>query len=187
FLVVSSATNVIFNLSKDVTNRQIYSNYYNNIIIFAILLNNYYIDNVQASKRWKCLHCAQIYKLTILSDMHIFNNRSMVLENESIRFPTSKLLINTKMSKKHVCIKMPSVNISQSILVISSTFCKLAFKSLSYRLVIYSRNSNEEKGAYMIDLTFKKFLKNKTKQNSIVFADSEVEAVTRTPSNKKYD
>ncbi|ETO18202.1 hypothetical protein RFI_19077 [Reticulomyxa filosa] len=149
FLVLSSITNVIFNPIKDVTNRQTHSNCHN---MFATLWNNYYLNNVQASKTWKCLYCAQIYTLIILSNLHIFNKRSMVLENESVRCPTSKLLINTKISKKNLCIKIPYMNMPQLTLIISATFCKLIFKSLSH---------------------------------SIVLADSEVEVVPRTPSNKK--
>ncbi|ETO05643.1 hypothetical protein RFI_31752 [Reticulomyxa filosa] len=175
FLVLSSITNVIFNPIKDVTNRQTHSNCHN---MFATLWNNYYLNNVQASKTWKCLYCAQIYTLIILSNLHIFNKRSMVLENESVRCPTSKLLINTKISKKNLCIKIPYMNMPQLTLIISATFCKLIFKSLSHRsnkkknmfmkkrLVIYIRDSNGEKG--------------------MVFADREFEVVTRTPSNKKY-
>ncbi|ETO07961.1 hypothetical protein RFI_29429 [Reticulomyxa filosa] len=89
FLVVSSATNVIFNLSKDLTNVQTHSNYHNNMIIFATIwntLSNYCIKNLWASKTWKYLHCAQVYKLTILSDVHIFNKGSMVLENEKLMY-----------------------------------------------------------------------------------------------------
>ncbi|ETO30878.1 hypothetical protein RFI_06243 [Reticulomyxa filosa] len=130
FLVVSS---VIFNLSKDLANGQTHSNYHSNMVIFATLWSNYYIDNVRASKTWKFLHCAQIYKLTILSDLHIFNKRSIVSENESIRFPTSTLLINATMSNKILYIKTQSMDMFQSILVILSTFCKSTLKSVSHR------------------------------------------------------
>ncbi|ETO14451.1 hypothetical protein RFI_22916 [Reticulomyxa filosa] len=152
-LVVSSANTV--NSNKNATNAQTYSNHYNNMCTLSSSSNtqvSYYLDYMSISKTWKCVQCPQNYKLTILSSVEIFNKGSMVLENESIRFPPSMMLANTK----HCKIKMTAMNILRSTSGASPNFFKLTFKTMSHRL-------NEKKNIIIkkICIQKKKYTQNK--------------------------
>ncbi|ETO05401.1 hypothetical protein RFI_31994 [Reticulomyxa filosa] len=130
-LVVSSANT--FNSSKSVTKEQTYSNHHNNRGMLAASLNkliSYYINYVWISKACKCAQYPQSYKLAILSLVGIFNKESMVLENESIRFTSSTMLINCE---KIAHIKKRAMNMLQSTSGTSPTFLKFKFDAISYR------------------------------------------------------
>ncbi|ETO30776.1 hypothetical protein RFI_06344 [Reticulomyxa filosa] len=132
-LVVSIAN--AFSSSKNVTNGQTYSSHYNNICTFAISLNtliSYYINYV-----WT--QCLPSYNLTILSCVQIFNKGLMVLENESIRFPPSTLLINSKFCDNNSYIKT-AIDMFKTTSGTSSTFFKFTFKAISYSIVLAARD-----------------------------------------------
>ncbi|ETN99534.1 hypothetical protein RFI_37935 [Reticulomyxa filosa] len=132
FLMISNATNVnIFNSSKDVANEQISQQYVHIGNAIEYISKLLYQQRVDIENVEMCVMFTNLQFGNLVSCAN-FNKWSMVLENESIRFPSSKLLINTKLFKNISYIKMQAMNIFQSTLVISSTFFKLAFKSLSH-------------------------------------------------------
>ncbi|ETO07938.1 hypothetical protein RFI_29452, partial [Reticulomyxa filosa] len=149
FLMISNATNVnIFNSSKDVANEQISQQYVHIGKTIEYISKLLYQQRVDIENVEMCVMFTNLQFGNLVSCAN-FNKWSMVLENESIRFPSSKLLINTKLFKNISYIKMQAMNIFQSTLVISSTFFKLAFKSLSHRSNEKKKYVLKKKGSYV--------------------------------------
>ncbi|ETO31337.1 hypothetical protein RFI_05780 [Reticulomyxa filosa] len=148
-LVVTSGTIVIFNLSKNLTIGQTHSNYQINMVIFATLWNallNYYIKGLWALKTWKYLHFAQIYKLTILSDVQISNEGLMILENGKLVYQNAVHEYAT--IGFGYLVDFLQISIRDSVTQVNDSDGK-----------IYEKRGDREGIAYMIDLIFKNFKK----------------------------
>ncbi|ETO00997.1 hypothetical protein RFI_36443 [Reticulomyxa filosa] len=165
-LVVSSANTS--NSSKNLTKEQTYSNHHNNMDMLATPLNkliSYYISYVRMSKTLKCAQYSQSYKLAILSFVGIFNEGSMVLENEIIRFPPSTLLTNCE---KIAHIKMTAMIIKIKRKKYIHTKKKIVFIQKKY---VHKKKFVNKKGVQRMDCIYDGFDLNKnfkkTKQHFI--------------------